>query len=98
MVGPPPHPQMIPGWPLPPQQQPHSMGPAYFEALASMRALYAQQQQQQPFHPHMMMAGPPPPPGAGNHPWWLLAQARQQQQRLLAAAAVQRFPAGNCLF
>lgn len=73
------------------------MGPAYFEALASMRALYAQQQQQQ-FHPHMMMAGPPPPPGAGNHPWWLLAQARQQQQRLLAAAAAQRFPAGKFCF
>ncbi|XP_057366013.1 homeobox protein EMX2-like [Daphnia carinata] len=91
---PPAHPQMMPGWPLPHQQQPHAaMSPAYFEALASMRALYAQQQQQ-PFHPHMMMAGPPPPPGAGNHPWWLLAQARQQQQRLLAAAAVQRFPAG----
>ncbi|KAK4029104.1 hypothetical protein OUZ56_022114 [Daphnia magna] len=91
---PPPHPQMMPGWPLPhpQQQQPHAaMGPAYFEALASMRALYAQQQQQ-PFHPHMMMAGPPP--GASNHPWWLLAQARQQQQRLLAVAAHQRFPAG----
>ncbi|KAI9559550.1 empty spiracles protein [Daphnia sinensis] len=89
-----PHPQMMPGWPLPHQQQPHAaMGPAYFEALASMRALYAQQQQQQqPFHPHMMMAGPPP--GAANHPWWLLAQARQQQQRLLAVAAHQRFPAG----
>jgi hypothetical protein len=96
MVAPPPHPQMMPGWPIPPhQQQQHAaMGPAYFEALASMRALYAQQQQQ-PFHPHMMMAGPPPPPGAGNHPWWLLAQARQQQQRLLAVAAHQRFPAGN---
>ncbi|XP_046462357.1 homeobox protein EMX2-like [Daphnia pulex] len=96
IVAPPPHPQMMPGWPLPPhqQQQQHAaMGPAYFEALASMRALYAQQQQQ-PFHPHMMMAGPPPPPGAGNHPWWLLAQARQQQQRLLAVAAHQRFPAG----
>lgn len=98
IVAPPPHPQMMPGWPLPPhqQQQQHAaMGPAYFEALASMRALYAQQQQQQPFHPHMMMAGPPPPPGAGNHPWWLLAQARQQQQRLLAVAAHQRFPAGK---
>ena len=97
VVAHPPHPQMqMPGWPVPPHQQPH-MGPAYFEALASMRALYAQQQQQ-PFHPHMMMAGPPPPPGAGNHPWWLLAQARQQQQRLLAAAAVQRFPAGKSFF
>lgn len=92
---PPPHPQMMPGWPIPQphQQQQHgAMGPAYFEALASMRALYAQQQQQ-PFHPHMMMAGPPP--GAGNHPWWLLAQARQQQQRLLAVAAHQRFPSGK---
>lgn len=82
-------------WPPAP---PH---PAYFEALANMRALYGQHQVQVPPHfagphPMMMAAGgghhPPPPPG---HPWWLLAQARQQQQRLFAAAAVQRFPAGK---
>ena len=89
-----PHPQMPlpPGWPTnaPPHPQ---MNPAYFEALANMRALYAQQPPFQP--PHMMLPGPPPPPGAANQHWWLLAQARQQQQRLLAAAAVQRFPAGK---
>lgn len=91
-----PHPQMPlpPGWPTnvpPPHPQ---MNPAYFEALANMRALYAQQP---PFQPHMMLPGPPPPPGAANQHWWLLAQARQQQQRLLAAAAAQRFPAGKFL-
>lgn len=82
-----------PGGPWP---APH---PAYFEALANMRALYGQPGPHpfagaQPPH-QMMMAGPPPPPGS--HPWWLLAQARQQQQRLLAAAAVQRFPAGKSI-
>lgn len=84
-----------PGWPTTAPHQHPQMNPAYFEALANMRALYAQQPPFQP--PPMMMAGPPPPPGAGhpNHPWWLLAQARQQQQRILAAAAVQRFPAGK---
>jgi len=97
---------MSAGWP---QGPPPQMNPAYFEALAGMRNLYAQQQQQQQqmmAHPALMGAHPAGvlganpmmagslPPSAGNHPWWLLAQARQQQQRLLAAAAVQRFPAG----
>ena len=78
-------------------------GPAYFEALANMRALYGQPQQASPLLSHhgaplpQMMANPQVAGPPMNHPWWLLAQARQQHQRLLAAAAAQRFPAGKFL-
>ena len=88
------------GWP---QVPPPQMNPAYFEALAGMRNLYAQQQQQQQQqqmmgHPSLMAPHPAGVLGA-NHMMagslppsagnhpWWLLAQARQQQQRLLAAA-----------